>query len=167
MTATQASLDALAAHTRKRSDAATARIKNALNQMRRQNAGITISSVSRRSGVSRTAIHRRKELLALIRAHQPVAAVDNDETPPPADTETSIVAALRSRLITKDTRSPNSKPNCANANRPSRSCTVNSRNSAPPAAKCNSGISHRCSPVSVCLGAGYDRVLVVFVKSAR
>ena len=102
MTATQASLDALAAHTRKRSDAATARIKNALNQMRRQNAGITISSVSRRSGVSRTAIHRRKELLALIRAHHPVAAVDNDETPPPADTETSIVAALRSRLITKD-----------------------------------------------------------------
>lgn len=104
MTATQASLDALAAHTRKRRDAATARIEKALKQMRRQNAEITVSSVSRRSGVSRTAIHRRKELLALIRAHQPVAAVDEDATPSPADTENSIVAALRSRLITKDTQ---------------------------------------------------------------
>lgn len=103
MTATQASLEALAAHTRKRADAATDRIQNALKQMRRQNAEITISSVSRRSGVSRTAIHRRKELLALIRAHRPLEAVDVDTSPPPAaNTETSIVAALRSRLIAKD-----------------------------------------------------------------
>lgn len=103
MTATQASLEALAAHTRKRADAATDRIHNALKQMRRQNAEITISSVSRRSGVSRTAIHRRKELLALIRAHRPLEAVDVDTSPPPAaNTETSIVAALRSRLIAKD-----------------------------------------------------------------
>lgn len=103
MTATKASLDALAAHTRKRSDAATARIEKALKQMRRQNAEITISSVSRRSGVSRTAIHRRKELLTLIRAHRPLEAVDTETAPPAAaDTETSIVAALRSRLIAKD-----------------------------------------------------------------
>lgn len=47
MTATQASLDALATHTRKRADAATARIEKALKQMRRQNAEITVSSVSR------------------------------------------------------------------------------------------------------------------------
>lgn len=103
MIATQASLEALAAHTRKRSDAATARIEKALKQMRRQNAEITISSVSRRSGVSRTAIHRRKELLALIRAHRPLEAVRDDTTPPPP-TENSIVAALRSRLIAKDTQ---------------------------------------------------------------
>ncbi len=103
MIATQASLDALAAHTRKRADATTARIEKALKQMRRQNAEITISSVSRRSGVSRTAIHRRKELLALIRAHRPLEAVHDDTTPPPT-TENSIVAALRSRLIAKDTQ---------------------------------------------------------------
>jgi hypothetical protein len=84
MTATQASLDALAAHTRKRSDAATARIEKALKQMCRQNAEITIGSVSRRSGVSRTAIHRRKELLALIRAHRPLEAVHTETAPPPA-----------------------------------------------------------------------------------
>lgn len=104
MTATDASLAALAAHTRRRSDAATARIRDTLNQMRRQNVEITISSVSRRSGVSRTAIHRRKELLALIRAHHPLQAVDDpgNAPPPAADTENSIIAALRSRLIAKD-----------------------------------------------------------------
>jgi hypothetical protein len=78
-------------------------VEKALKQMCRQNAEITISSVSRRSGVSRTAIHRRKELLALIRAHRPLEAVDTETAPPPAaDPETSIVAALRSRLIAKD-----------------------------------------------------------------
>ena len=40
--------------------------------------------------------------MALIRAHRPVAAVTDDPAPPPPDTETSIVAALRARLTAKD-----------------------------------------------------------------
>jgi hypothetical protein len=102
MTVTQASLDALAAHTRKRRDTVRARVEKALRDMRRQNAEITISSVSRRAGVTRKSIYRREDLVALIRAHRPVAAVTDDPAPPPADQETSIVAALRARLIAKD-----------------------------------------------------------------
>lgn len=93
MTVTQASLDALAAHTRKRGDTVRARIEKALRDLRKQNADITISSVARRAGVTRKIIYRRDDLLALIRAHRPVAAVPDD--PPPPGTETSIVAALR------------------------------------------------------------------------
>jgi hypothetical protein len=94
MTVTQASLDALAAHTRKRRDTVSHRVEKALRDMRRQNATITISSVSRRAGVTRKSIYRRDDLVALIRAHRPVAAVTDDPAPPP-NTETSIVAALR------------------------------------------------------------------------
>lgn len=101
MTVTQASLDALAAHTRKRRDTVSHRVDKALRDMRRQNATITISSVSRRAGVTRKSIYRRDDLVALIRAHRPVAAVTDDPAPPP-DTETSIVAALRARLTAKD-----------------------------------------------------------------
>jgi hypothetical protein len=50
MTVTQASLDALAAHTRKRRDTVSHRVEKALRDLRRQNATITISSVSRRAG---------------------------------------------------------------------------------------------------------------------
>ena len=126
MTVTQASLDALGAHTRKRRDTVRARIEKALRDLRKQNADITISSVARRAGVTRKSIYRREDLLALIHAHRPVVAVPDD--PPPPGTETSIVAALRARLTAKDTRSPNSGPRCANATAPSPPCTANSRN---------------------------------------
>ena len=101
MTVTQASLNVLAAHTRKRRDTVRARIEKALRDLRKQNADITISSVARRAGVTRMSIYRREDLLALIHAHRPVVAVPDD--PPPPGTETSIVAALRARLTAKDT----------------------------------------------------------------
>jgi hypothetical protein len=41
--------------------------------------------------------------VALIRAHRPVTAVP-DDPPPPRDTETSIVTALRAYLTAKDTQ---------------------------------------------------------------
>lgn len=103
MTVTQASLNALAAHTRKRSDTVRARIEKALRELRKQNADITVSSVARRAGVTRKSIYQRHDLVALIRAHRPVATVPDDKPPPP-DTETSIVAALRARLTAKDTQ---------------------------------------------------------------
>jgi capsule polysaccharide export protein KpsE/RkpR len=87
---------------RKRRDTVRACIEKALRELRKQNADITISSVSRRAGVTRKS-DRREDLVALIRAHRPVAAVP-DDSPLPADTETSIVAALRARLTAKDTQ---------------------------------------------------------------
>jgi uncharacterized protein involved in exopolysaccharide biosynthesis len=104
MTVTQTSLDALAAHTRKRRDAVRARVEKALKELRRQHADITISSVSRRAGVTRKSIYRRQDLVALIRAHRPLASVPDDSPPPARDQETSIVAALRARLTAKDTQ---------------------------------------------------------------
>lgn len=71
MSATQASVDALAAHTRKRSSAVDTRIDKALKALRREHADITISSVARRAGVTRNSIHRRPEILALVRAQRP------------------------------------------------------------------------------------------------
>ena len=80
MTVTQASLDALAAHTRKRGDTVRTRIEKALRELRKQNADITISSVSRRAGVTRKSIYRREDLVALIRAHRPVTTLPDDKT---------------------------------------------------------------------------------------
>jgi len=55
-------------------------------------------------------------------------AVDTG-TAPAADTETSIVAALRSRLIAKDTQIAQLKAALRQrVTRPLRSCTANSRN---------------------------------------
>ena len=103
MTVTQASLDALAAHTRKRRDTVRTRIEKALRDLRKQKADITVSSVSRRAGVTRKSIYLRDDLVALIRAHRPVTAVPGSP-PPRHETETSIVAALRARLTAKDTQ---------------------------------------------------------------
>jgi hypothetical protein len=81
-----------------------ARIEKALKDMRREHAQIAISSVSRRAKVTRTNIHRRDDLVALIRAHRPLAAVDADTAAPAAGTETSIIAVLWSRLTAEDTQ---------------------------------------------------------------
>lgn len=132
MTVTQASLNALAAHTRKRSDTVRARIEKALRELRKQNADITVSSVARRAGVTRKSIYQRHDLVALIRAHRPVATVPDDKPPPP-DTETSIVAALRARLTAKDTQIAQLKKKqpCATATAQSPPCTAHSNEPAP------------------------------------
>ncbi|QZH61399.1 transposase [Mycolicibacterium farcinogenes] len=102
---TQASKDALAAHTLKRRDAVSARIEKALKAMRREKATITISSVARRAKVTRPSIHRRPELLAKIKAHQPLAVVDTAPDPPAAtDGDSSILAALRLKLTAKESQ---------------------------------------------------------------
>lgn len=101
MSPTQASLDALAAATQTRIDRVDARIDKAIKALRREHAAITISSVARRAEVTRKSIHRRKDVLALIRAERPLAAV-TDNIAPATGTDTSIVAALRARLRAKD-----------------------------------------------------------------
>jgi len=103
VTATQASLNALAAHTQKRRDSVDTRARKALQSLRREKADITISSVARRAGVTRKSIHNRPELLAQIEAHRTLRAVGEGPTPAPEPGESSIVAALRNRLTAKDT----------------------------------------------------------------
>ena len=83
-------------------DGSGARIEKALRDLCKQNAEITISSVSRRAGVTRKSIYHRADLVSLIRAHRPLGAVTDDPPAPPVDAQTSIVAALRSRLAAKD-----------------------------------------------------------------
>ena len=98
----KASQTALQAHTSRRRDNVSARIERALKAMRREGADITVSAVARRANVTRPSIHRRPELLALIKAHQPpLTSVDSEPPQQPAG-ESSIIAALRSRLTAKD-----------------------------------------------------------------
>lgn len=114
MSATQTSLDALAAHTRKRSDAVRTRIDKAIKALRRERAAITISSVARRAGVTRKSIYARAELVALIHAHRPLAAI-TDDIPPTTGTDNSIVAgatgpADRQRRPDRRTQSRATRP---------------------------------------------------------
>lgn len=102
MTATEASLKALAAHTQKRRESVDTRARKALQSLRREKVDITISSVARRAGVTRKSIHSRPELLAQIDAHKTLSAVPTELSPPPDGAESSIVAALRNRLTAKD-----------------------------------------------------------------
>lgn len=103
MTATPASLKALEASARKRSGDVEARIERALKNMRKRRIDINISSLAREAGVSRSVIHRRPELREKIRTLQPLTAVEGADPPPPvADTENSIITALRTRLTTRD-----------------------------------------------------------------
>lgn len=101
MSATQASLDALAAATQTRIDRVDARIDKAIKALRREHSDITISSVARRAEVTRKSIHRRKDVLAIIHAERPLAAV-TDDIAPPTTADNSIVAALRARITAKD-----------------------------------------------------------------
>jgi hypothetical protein len=68
---------------------------------RKQNAAVTISSVSRRAGVTRKSIYHHDDRVARIRAPRPVEAV-TDDPPKSVHSQTSIVAALRGRLTAKD-----------------------------------------------------------------
>ncbi|AWG62453.1 transposase [Mycobacteroides abscessus] len=103
MTVTAASQRALDAHTQKRREHADTRIQEAIRRLRRRGAAVNISTVAREAGVSRSVIHRRPELRQQINALQPLEALP-DESPLPAavDIEGSIIAALRTRLKTKE-----------------------------------------------------------------
>lgn len=102
MTVTPASLQALQASARKRTTDVDARIERALKKMRKQGLDINISSLARQAGVSRSVIHRRTELREQIHTLQPLAAAPDPPTPPATDSESSIIAALRTRLKTRD-----------------------------------------------------------------
>ena len=86
-----------AAHTRKRSDTVRTRIEKALRDMRKQNAAITISRVSRRAGVTRKSIYRHDDLVARIRGHRPVEAVTDD---PPSIPQNRTIRRRRTAVQT-------------------------------------------------------------------
>lgn len=103
MTVTPAAQRALDAHTRKRREHADARIQQAIKRLRRRGAAINISTVAREAGVSRSVIHRRPELRQQINALQLLEAVPDEPAPlTPTDIESSIIAALRTRLKAKE-----------------------------------------------------------------
>lgn len=105
MTVTKASLQALEASATTRRTKADAQIAAAIKRMRKRGAAINISTVAREAGVSRSVIHRRVELREQISKYQPVTVVLDDPPPSsPIDSESSIVAALRTRLTARETQ---------------------------------------------------------------
>ncbi|GAA2410810.1 DUF6262 family protein [Mycolicibacterium llatzerense] len=78
------------------------RIERAFKKMRKQGKPITLSGLAREAHVSRSVIHRRPKIREQIRAYQPLTTVPDEPPPPATDTESSIVAALRTRLKAKD-----------------------------------------------------------------
>ncbi|MEZ0362873.1 DUF6262 family protein [Mycobacterium sp. pUA109] len=104
MTVTRASLAALEAATQIRRDSVDTRALKALKELRREKAPISISSVARRARVTRKSIHRRPALLAKIETHRTVTATPAQDPPASGSGESSIIAALRNRLVAKDTQ---------------------------------------------------------------
>jgi hypothetical protein len=97
---TQKALDALAKHRDSRSDEKRRDIEKAITYLRKTNAEINFSTVSRRAKVSRKTIYKHDDLVALIKQYR-----DRPTTaggPASTGRETSIDAALRRRLAAKD-----------------------------------------------------------------
>ena len=106
-------VDALAAHTRKRSDAVRTRIDKAIKALRRERAAITFSSVARRAGGPQKHL-RPCRTRGAIHAHRPLAAI-TDDIPPTTGTDNSIVAgatgpADRQRRPDRRTQSRATRP---------------------------------------------------------
>ena len=114
---TQKALDALAKHRDSRSDEKRRDIEKAITYLRKTNAEINFSTVSRRAKVSRKTIYKHDDLVALIKQYRdrPTTAGGPASTPR---------CAAGSPPKTK--RSPHSKPPWQNNNQPSSYSTANS-----------------------------------------
>jgi hypothetical protein len=102
MTVSPQSKAALQASAQRRTAEVDARIEKAIKKMRRHGVPISISALSREADVSRSVIHRRTELRQRIRTLAPLSEVPDEPPPPATDSENSILAALRTRLKTKE-----------------------------------------------------------------
>ena len=96
---TQKALDALAEYRDGRSVEKRRNIEKAIAYLRKTNADINFSTVSRRAKVSRKTIYKHDDLVALIKQYRDRPSASQ---PAPAGRETSIDAALRRRLAAKD-----------------------------------------------------------------
>lgn len=96
---TQKALDALAEYRDGRRDEKRRDIEKAIAYLRKTNADINFSTVSRRAKVSRKTIYTHDDLVTVIEQYR-----DRPAGREPASTgrETSIVAALRHKLAAKD-----------------------------------------------------------------
>jgi hypothetical protein len=84
--------DAVAKHKRRA-------IEKAIRHLRKTNATINVSTVAARAGVQRKTVYKHDDLMAVIDQYRRQPASTELA---PAGRETSIVAALRSRLAAKD-----------------------------------------------------------------
>lgn len=99
-----AATQGLLRHAKARSDDARSRIDKAIRDLRRRGEAVNVNSVARAAGVTRKTVYRHTDLLARIRAHNPLrptAAQPADTTGQPSPRDTSIVAALRRQLTTQ------------------------------------------------------------------
>ncbi|QZH69432.1 transposase [Mycolicibacterium farcinogenes] len=96
---TEQALRALAKHRKTVSDDKRRDIEKALAYLRKTNATINVSTVSRRAKVTRKTIHKHKDLLAVIDQyrHHPSTA-----EPPQPGRDTTIVAAMRRKIAAQD-----------------------------------------------------------------
>lgn len=102
MTVSPQSQAALEASAKRRTREVDERIEQAIKRMRRRGASISISALAREANVSRSVIHRRSGLRERLRTLVPLAEVPDEPPPPAADSESSVIAALRTRLKAKD-----------------------------------------------------------------
>lgn len=102
MTVSPQSQAALHADAQRRTREVDERIEKAIKKMRRRGIPISISALSREANVSRSVIHRRPELRERIRTLAPLTEVPDEPPPPATNSESSIIAALRTRLKAKD-----------------------------------------------------------------
>ncbi len=96
---TQKALDALAEYRRARSDEKRRDIEKAIAHLRKTNATINFSTVSRRAKVSRKTIYKHDDLVTVIEQYR---GRHTDRQPASTGRETSIHAALRHKLAAKD-----------------------------------------------------------------
>jgi hypothetical protein len=74
-------------------------IEKALAHLRKTNAKINVSTVSKRAGVTRKTVHKHDHVIAIIDQYRHHAA---PEPPPSAGRDSSIIAALRTKLAARD-----------------------------------------------------------------
>jgi hypothetical protein len=91
-------LRGLANHRDAVADAKRRAIEKAIHNLRKTNAPINVSTVAARAGVQRKTVYKHRDLIAVIDQYRQQPSTDLA----PPGRETSIVAALRSRLAAKD-----------------------------------------------------------------
>lgn len=96
---TQKARDALDKYRQARSEEKRRDIEKAIAYLRKTNADINFSTVSRRAKVSRKTIYKHDDLVTVIEQYRDRPT---DREPASTSRETSIDAALRHRLAAKD-----------------------------------------------------------------
>lgn len=144
---TQKALDALDQYRRARSDEKRRDIEKAIAHLRKTNATINFSTVSRRAKVSRKTIYKHDDLVTVIEQYR---GRHTDRQPASTGRETSIHAALRHKLAAKDKEIAALKATVAEQQSTSSCSTANST-------PCTNRPPEPGTPPEVCCGHGLAR----------